>query len=296
MERMRGWHLSCIPGDVRLDHIEPMLAHDPLALRPQQEGQELRRPGRIGRVVQHRRGIMRAQRHVGGQGDRRDLQIGGFGRIEEAHIDLAGLQPPDQVLLRQHLRRILRIAQHLLRQPGLSRHLFGMGQQRHGQLALGVELRIGAADPDAGLLQHLVPGLGLQVGGESAGRVVADHQRRLREGDVPAHPIPVRRPGQHVVHVGAGADEHVALAQLALDLAGHLVRAAGIALEAPMIGLGESRADAVLHQIHQRSRVQHVYRAGCRALGESRIGQQHGGGGRSQNIPSKHPTLLHSLC
>ncbi len=246
-----------------------------------QEGDEARGGRRIRGPVQHGRGVVRRQRDLGRKGDGRDPEICGLGRIEEACIELARLQPSDEGFLGFDLGRIFGHAEHGAREAGSMVHLLRLIEQLDRKRALGIKLRIGPPDPYAGLLEHFVPRARAELRGEAAVRIVADHQRRLREADRPGDEAAVRRTPQQVVHGGTRADEHVGAAEMGADLHRERVRAAGIALEPVSRRVREGGRDPALHRRDQGAGVEDVH---CRTVRGARVPRDRADqrGGRSK--------------
>ena len=164
--------------------------------------------------------------------------------------------------------------------------LGGRVERFDGQLALGVRLRFGAPDEDSRLGEDLVPRLaGGQFFAELGVRVVAEHQARGGEGRVPGDPASVGRPCQFAVGRRGRADEHVALADLALDRRRVRVGPAAEAFERVARGGGEFRSDGLFHDVQQRAGEDRRHLG----LGWRRAGGLRGAGGRhgGQTAPDR---------
>lgn len=208
------------------------------------------------------------------EGHGREMGLGRLVGVEEPGIQLSGRQAPEQVLLGKDVGAVLENAGHR-RVAVDGRRLL---ERLHGELALGVEGRVGASHPKARLGDDLVPGLGLALGREAGPGVVAQQQGRLGEGRVPRHPVTVGHPHQGLVGLGTGTDEHIALSNLALDVLGQLRRATGEPAQG-VTGRGvEGRANAVLHKIHQGTGIEH----GHVAAPPGRGGRDPRAGGRTR--------------
>src|SRR5580704_12818148 len=139
-----------------------MLLENVLSLASQQKCDETSGAGRVRRIAQNRHGVDRLRIDPSGRGDRGNLSVGALSRIEEARIELSGLDAADEGLLREYLRRIIGCTQHLLSEAGFMVKVFCRGHELQRQGSLGIELCVRAPDPDAWFGKYLVPGFGLE--------------------------------------------------------------------------------------------------------------------------------------
>src|SRR5579859_8072059 len=257
----QGFHISrdraLDESDLSLDQLEPVLLENREALRAEQELDEGQRARRVRRVVEDRDRVPGRVVRAQGWCDRR--QMGGLGldRVKETGVKLTGLQPSEKCLLGEDLRRVLGRAENRLREAREVLCDLHPVQELDRELSLRIDRRISAAQQKPWRLQYLPPSLRFERGGEAAARVVADNERRGSELAVPAHPVAVAGTEERVVHARRGADEHVALLELALDLARDRLRAGTKALVAIPGRLRKRRPDLLLHHTRERARIHH---------------------------------------
>lgn len=195
---------------------------------------------------------------LAGERHGRDLGRDRLRGVEEARVELARLQPGDQGFLGENVALVVLDRRQRREVLGLG----GVAQPLRDELALGVGRRIGEAELEPGLGDRLVPGLGLDVRGELALRVVPEDHVRRGVADVPGDPVAVARPHQRGGGLRARADEHVALVDLALDVGHEGGGASALTAHGVAARRLEGGAGLLRDQVNQRARVQHVHGAG----------------------------------
>jgi hypothetical protein len=182
--------------------------------------------------------------------------------VKDPGVELTGLDAGEQHDFGEHLVGVHRFTQHA-GNLGLLIVLSCKLEHEQRPVPLRIGRRITAAEPQAGQLEHLVPGSRVgrrvpQLLGERALWIVRDHELRRRHRHEPRHEVIILVAHQHgLVDRRIGADEYIRTPQMIVDHPRATQRALGFALVAVSGRFRERGAQTVLHRRGKRAGVQH---------------------------------------